>query len=69
MYFLMNKNNVIATFANKPATVFSDEVLFYEVERMGKLPFGFDDINTWLDSRKSSKHNAHLQMPDGKLSQ
>lgn len=61
MYFLMNKNNVIATFENKPATVFSDEVLFYEVERMGELPFGFDDINTWLDSRKSSKHNAHLQ--------
>ena len=61
MYFLMNKNNVVAAFDRKPATAFSDEVLFTEVERMGKLPFGFDDINTWLDSRKSSKHNAHLQ--------
>lgn len=29
--------------------------------RMGKVPYGFDDINTWLDSRKSSKHNAYLQ--------
>ncbi len=61
MYFLMNKNNVVATFEKKPATAFSDEVLFIEVERIGKLPYGFDDINTWLDSRKSSKHNAHLQ--------
>lgn len=61
MYFLMNKNTVVAAFDRKPATAFSDEVLFVEVERRGKLPFGFDDINTWLDSRKSSKHNAHLQ--------
>lgn len=61
MYFLMNKNAVVATFEKKPATAFSDTVLFTEVERMGNLPFGFDDINTWLDSRKSSKHNAHLQ--------
>ncbi len=61
MYFLMNKNAVVAAFDKKPATAFSDGVLFSEVERMGKLPFGFDDINTWLDSRKSSKHNAHLQ--------
>lgn len=61
MYFLMNKNAVVAAFDKKPATAFSDGVLFSEVERMGKLPFGFDDINTWLDSRKSSKHNSHLQ--------
>lgn len=61
MYFLMNKNAVVTAFDKKPATAFSDGVLFTEVERMGKLPFGFDDINTWLDSRKSSKHNSHLQ--------
>lgn len=61
MYFLMNKNTVVAAFDKKPATAFSDEVLFVEIERTGKLPLGFDDINTWLDSRKSSKHNAHLQ--------
>lgn len=29
MYFLMNKNNVVATFEKKPTTAFSDEVLFY----------------------------------------
>ena len=61
MYFLMNKNNVVAAFDKKPATAFSDEVQFIETERMGKLPFGFEDINSWLNSRKSSKHNAHLQ--------
>lgn len=57
MYFLMNKNNVVATFEKKSATAFSDEVLFIEVERMGKVTYGFDDINTC----KSSKHNASLQ--------
>jgi len=57
----MNKNVVVAAFDKKPATAFSDAVMFTEVERTGKLPFGFDDINTWIDSRKSSKHNAHLQ--------
>ena len=61
MYFLMNKNVVVAAFDKKPATAFSDAVMFTEVERTAKLPFGFDDINTWIDSRKSSKHNAHLQ--------
>lgn len=58
---LMNKNTVVATFAVKQAPSFSDEVLFQEKERLGKLPFGFEDINTWIDSRKASKHNAHLQ--------
>ena len=38
MYFLMNKNHVVATFEKKPATAFSDEVLFIEVERRGKAP-------------------------------
>ena len=61
MYYLMNKNTVVAAFEKQPATAFSDEVLFREVERTGKLPFGFEDINAWLNSRKSSKHNAHLR--------
>ena len=61
MYLLMNKNTVVASFEKKPATAFSDETLFVKVDQTGILPLGFDDINTWLDSRKSSKHNAHLQ--------
>ncbi|MBP1592210.1 MAG: hypothetical protein ILP22_09245, partial [Oscillospiraceae bacterium] len=61
MYYLMNKNSLVAAFEKKPATAFSDTVLFNEAERKGKLPIGFEDINSWLDSRKSSKHNAHLQ--------
>lgn len=61
MYFLMNKNNVIAAFDEKPATAFSDELQLFETERIGTMPIGFEDINTWLNSRKSSKHNAHLQ--------
>ena len=35
MYFLMNKNNAVAAFDKKPATPFSDKVLFEEVERYG----------------------------------
>ena len=61
MYFLMNKNTVVAAFEKQPAAEFSDEVLLREVERIGKLPFGFEDINAWLNNRKSSKHNAHLR--------
>lgn len=61
MYYLMNKNNPVAVYDRKPSTEFSDDVLFVEKERHGALPIGFDDINTWLDTRKSSKHNAHLQ--------
>lgn len=30
MYFLMNKNNVVATFDKKLTTAFSDKVLFEE---------------------------------------
>ena len=48
MYFLMNKNTVVAAFEKQPAAEFSDEVLFREVERIGKLPFGFEDINAWV---------------------
>ena len=61
MYLLMNKDTVVASFEKKPATAFSDDTLFHKVDQTGSLPLGFDDINTWLDSRKSSKHNAHLQ--------
>ncbi len=62
MIFLMNKNNIVASFEKKPPTAFSDESLFTETERIGKLPLGFNDINTWIDERKPSKHNIHLRI-------
>lgn len=60
MYFLMNKNNIVATFDKKPESEFSTGVSFEITEVFAKLPYGFHSINTWLDGRKSSKHNKHL---------
>ncbi len=60
MYLLMNKDNIVATFEKKPETELSISVSFKINETFGKLPYGFENINTWLDGRKSSKHNKHL---------
>lgn len=61
MYYLMNKDNIVATFDKKPESKFSAGVSFEIVEVCGKLPYGFENINTWLDGRKSSKHNKYLE--------
>lgn len=61
MYYLMNKETIVATFDKKPESEFSAGVSFKMVEVCGKLPYGFENINTWLDGRKSSKHNKHLE--------
>lgn len=60
MYLLMNKNNIVATFDKKPESELSISTSFKVNETLGKLPYGFDDINTWLECRKSLKHNKHL---------
>lgn len=62
MYYLLNKERHIASFCIKPATAFSDGTAFELSEVWGRLPIGFKDINVWIESRKGSKHNAHLQM-------
>ena len=59
MYYLMNKNNYIASFDLNTATD-SDNVFFESSKIFGELPIGFKDINIWLENRKSSKNNAHL---------
>lgn len=61
MYYLMNKDNIIAEFKADTRSEFSDDVSFLMNEVVGKLPIGFENINTWLDGRKASKHNAHLK--------
>lgn len=60
MYYLMNKDVIVASVDIKPATAFSDDAVFFVDEIKNKLPFGFSDINSWISSRKSSKHNVHL---------
>lgn len=64
MYYLMNKNNVVLAFDRSSQTNrFSDEVIFSttKITNNNMLPFGFKNINSWLDNRKASKHNAHLR--------
>lgn len=61
MYYLMNKDNVAAVICVKPATEFSDRVVFELHKKTGDLPIGFKEINSWIENRKGSKHNTHLQ--------
>ncbi len=61
MYYLMNKDNVTATIEIKRGIEFSDTSKFEIVEVSDKLPIGFSDINVWLENRKGSKYNTHLQ--------
>ena len=61
MYYLMNKDKVVASFEEKPASAFSYDIVFIVSEISGMLPLGFDDINSWIDGRKSSKHNTRMR--------
>lgn len=62
MYYLMNKNNIIASF-HLETNSRSDIDGHFEIDNIGgTLPYGFDSINNWLENRKSSKHNAHLKI-------
>lgn len=59
MYFLMNKDRVVAEFT-LPEGSFSTDQYFKSLEGQ-PLPIGFDYIDKWLENRKASKHNAHLR--------
>lgn len=61
MYFLMNKDVIVAAYDFKPYTEFSDYDFLEQKQLFGNLPIGFKDINSWIDGRKASKHNNHLQ--------
>lgn len=45
-YYLMNKDNIVATFRIKPLTKFLDEVIFELQDVFNGLPIEFKDINT-----------------------
>lgn len=57
----MNKDNIIAVFNVDTKPEFSDNVSFSTNKVIGKLPIGFENINSWIDGRKASKHNVHLK--------
>ncbi len=61
MYYLMNKDKAVLAFDKQTDGNISGNILFDEKEKLGNLPLGFKDINFWIESRKSSKHNKHLK--------
>lgn len=61
MYYLMNKDNISAVLKEDTENIFSDSLSLNVEKICGKIPIGFRNINTWIDGRKASKHNSHLQ--------
>lgn len=59
MYYLMNKNNQVAVFEKSKDQLDDGFVMVSEIK--GKLPLGFQDINSWLDKRQAAKHREHLR--------
>ena len=59
-YFLMNKDKKVMRFRAEHAT-FTNDIILKEVERYDTLPYGFSDIDEWIENRKASKHNEHLK--------
>ena len=61
MYYLMNKNSIVLSFQTNPKSAFSEDVSFSAVKTEGQPPLGFQNITSWIEGRKASKHNAHLK--------
>lgn len=57
MYYLMNKDNVVMEFQSnwKPSGA-----AFSSGKQEGQTPYGFQNITAWIEGRKASKYNAHL---------
>lgn len=60
MYYLMNKNNIVLEFQPNKSEL-SEDVSFTVVKQEGETPYGFNNITSWIESRKGSKHNVHLK--------
>ncbi len=59
LYYLMNKDNPVAKFTIEQGLI--DDVYTWSRIHGQKMPIGFKDIQSWIDNRKGSKHNAHLK--------
>lgn len=59
LYQLMNKDTVVATYREERRLV---DYRYIEVERLGSyLPYGFVDINDWIDGRQIAKHRNSIE--------
>lgn len=62
MYYLMNKDAAVLEFDVDKSGALFDDIVFKEGHTFGNLPFGFKNINSWLENRKASKHSNHLKV-------
>ena len=60
MYYLMNKDSIVGSFDKDESNVFETVYKEHDMDR-SKTPYGYKTIDQWLESRKASKHNAHLK--------
>lgn len=59
LYQLMNKDDVVAVYRETPSL---DDFVYEEVERArAYLPYGFADINDWIDGRQIAKHRVSIE--------
>lgn len=61
-YILMNKDSEQAYFKvreSDPFVDFGNDFVLTDV--VGKLPFGFKSINSWIENRKGSNHNPYIK--------
>ena len=59
LYQLMNRDIVIAMYREEQCL---DDYCYSEIERFGSyLPYGFIDINDWIDGRQAAKHRAPIE--------
>lgn len=59
LYQLMNKNTVVATYKEEKRI---DDFRYTEVECVDPyLPYGFIDINDWIDGRAIAKHRTSIE--------
>lgn len=61
MYYLMNKDNVVLSFQAESKSGMTNAVSFVSEKQEGSVPYGYENITAWIESRKASKHNAHLK--------
>ena len=58
LYQLMNKDEVVATYKEEMRVA---DYRYTEVERVGTyLPYGFVDINDWIDGRQIAKRRNSI---------
>lgn len=61
LYQLMNKDKVVATYEEEKRL---DDYRYTEIERLdGYVPYGFVDINDWIDGRQIAKHRTSIERP------